>query len=255
MLNGLYVATSGLLAQENRVNSLSNNLANINTTGYKKEKPVFTMYLPRDKRYPQNIIRESLYNKSINSVVRLDDIYTDFQTGTLKETTNPYDLALGNENAFFVVDTPFGLRFTRDGNFTLNNEGVLVNQDGYPVLSSDYINNPEIVIPNDANVTFTEQGEVLIDNLLQNRLYIVSFNNLHNLQKVGRNMYQATNILPEEAENPELKQGFLESSNVNPVGEMVKMIDSLRSFERYQKAIDILDGANDIASNRLGRIS
>jgi len=117
MLNGLYVATSGLVAQENRVNLISNNLSNINTTGYKKDKSVFTMYLPQDKRYPQNIIRDTVYNKSINSVVRLDDIYSDFQIGTLKETGNTFDLALENENAFFVLDTPFGLRFTRDGNF------------------------------------------------------------------------------------------------------------------------------------------
>jgi len=117
MLNGLYVATSGLVAQENRVNLISNNLSNINTTGYKKDKSVFTMYLPQDKRYPQNIIRDTVYNKSINSVVRLDDIYSDFQIGTLKETGNTFDLALENENAFFVLDTPFGLRFTRDGQF------------------------------------------------------------------------------------------------------------------------------------------
>lgn len=255
MLNGLYVATSGLVAQENRVNLISNNLANINTTGYKKDKSVFTMYLPQDKRYPQSIIRDTVYNKSINSVVRLDDIYSDFQIGTLKETTNPYDLALENENAFFALDTPFGIRFTRDGNFSINQDGVLVNKDGFKVLPRNYTDNPEIRIPRDANVAFTEDGDILINNLLQNQLYIVSFNDLHNLQKVGRNMYQAKDMLPQAEENPGLKQGFLETSNINPVSEMVQMIEALRSFESYQKSIQILDGINDVASNRLGRIA
>lgn len=255
MLNGLYVATSGLVAQENRVNLISNNLSNINTTGYKKDKSVFTMYLPQDKRYPQNIIRDTVYNKSINSVVRLDDIYSDFQIGTLKETGNTFDLALENENAFFVLDTPFGLRFTRDGNFSINQDGVLVNKDGFRVLPVNYTENQEIQIPRDAQVTFSENGEILIDNLLQNQLYIVTFNDLHNLQKVGRNMYQAKEMLPEEVNNPGLKQGFLETSNINPVSEMVEMIEALRSFESYQKAIQLLDGVNDLASNRLGRIA
>ena len=255
MLNGLYVATSGLVAQENRVNLISNNLANINTNGYKKDKPVFTMYLPQDKRYPQNIIRDTVYNKSINSVVRLDDIYSDFQLGTIKETGNTFDLALENENAFFVLDTPFGIRFTRDGNFTINKDGFLVNQDGYRVLPSNYTDNPEIQIPRDAKVTFAENGEILIDNLLQNQLYIVNFNNLNNLQKMGNNMFQASDMLPQTENNPGLKQGFLETSNINPVNEMVQMIEALRSFESYQKSIQILDGINDVASNRLGRIA
>jgi flagellar basal-body rod protein FlgG len=255
MLNGLYVATSGLVAQENRVNLISNNLANINTTGYKKDKSVFTMYLPQDKRYPQNIIRDTVYNKSINSVVRLDDIYSDFQIGTIKETGNTFDLALENEKAFFVLDTPFGLRFTRDGNFSINQDGILVNKDGFRVLPVNYTENQEIQIPRDAQVTFSENGEILIDNLLQNQLYIVTFNDLHNLQKMGRNMYQAKEMLPEEADNPGLKQGFLETSNINPVNEMVEMIEALRSFESYQKAIQLLDGVNDLAANRLGRIA
>lgn len=255
MLNGLYVATSGLVAQENRVNTITNNLANVNTTSYKKDQPVFTMYIPDDKRFPQDIIKDTIYNKSINSVVRLDDIYTDFTIGTLKETNNTFDLALENENAFFVLDTPFGLRFTRDGNFTINNEGILVNQDGYPVMPTNYTDNPAIRIPRDAQVTFTENGEVLINNLPQNALYVVQFNNTHNLQKTGRNMYQAANILPEVAQNPGVKQGFLETSNINMVTEMVKMIEALRSFETYQKSIQLLDGTNDIASNRLGRIA
>lgn len=255
MLNGLYVATSGLVAQENRVNLISNNLANINTNGYKKDKPVFTMYLPQDKRYPQSIIRDTVYNKSINSVVRLDDIYSDFQLGTIKETGNTFDLALENKNAFFALDTPFGIRFTRDGNFSINQDGVLVNKDGYNVLPRNYTDNPEIQIPRDAKVTFAENGEILINNLLQNQLYIVTFNDLHNLQKMGNNMFQAKEMLPQTEDNPGLKQGFLETSNINPVNEMVQMIEALRSFESYQKSIQILDGINDVASNRLGRIA
>jgi len=255
MLNGLYVATSGLVAQESRVNTISNNLANINTTGFKKDRPVFSMYMPGDKRWPQSIIKSTVYNKSINSVVKLDDIYSDFSSGSLRETENKLDVALKNKDAFFAVETPFGIRFTRDGHFSLNSDGELVTKDGFHVLSSDYQNNPVITIPQGEELFITENGEILLDDLLQNQLYIVEFPEKHNLQKTGRNLYQAVEMLPVASANPMVSQGYLETSNINPVEEMVKMIDALRSFETYQKVIQTLDGVNEIASNQIGRMA
>jgi len=270
MLNGLYVATSGLVAQESRVNTISNNLANINTTGFKRDRPVFSMYMPGDKRWPQSIIKSTVYNKSINSVVKLDDIYSDFSSGSLRETENKLDVALKNKDAFFAVETSFGIRFTRDGHFSLNSDGELVTKDGFHVLSSDYQNDPVITIPqvgelfiNDSVITIpqdeelfiTENGEILLDDLLQNQLYIVEFPEKHNLQKTGRNLYQAVEMLPVASANPMVSQGYLETSNINPVEEMVKMIDALRSFETYQKVIQTLDSVNEIASNRIGRMA
>ncbi len=134
MQNGLYVATSGLLMQEKRVEVISNNISNINTNGFKKELAVFSDYRPVDKRYPQNWIQKTLYNRTINSSVKLDDNPTDFEMGHLKLTENKFDLALQDPSCFFAVETPWGMRYTRDGEFTLNSDGELVTNQGFNLV-------------------------------------------------------------------------------------------------------------------------
>jgi len=103
MLNGLYVATSGMLMQQKVVDSISNNLANMHTNGYKQDGYTFKNYLVKGKEYPETIIRDSLYNKTINQVVQLDKNFVDFSTGDIKQTGNKFDMALGNPNAFLLL--------------------------------------------------------------------------------------------------------------------------------------------------------
>lgn len=254
MLNGLYTATSGMLQQERRLDVISNNLANINTVGFKKETPTFETYLREGKKFPETIIRESLYNKTINSAVSLAHIGVDFSSGNLKETGKTFDLALSNPNAFFAIDTPFGVKFTRAGNFMLDENRALVTQEGFKVISTNVQNNDGIIIPN-GKVSINEDGQIYVDNLLVDAISIVEFENLENLQKTGYNLFTALNTLPIDADNPGVMQGYLEMSNINPLTEMVNMISSQRAFETYQKVIRTIDTLNDRAANELGKIA
>jgi flagellar basal-body rod protein FlgF len=252
MLNGLYVATSGLMMQNRRVENIANNLANVNTTGYKKDVPVFTEYFPVEKDFPQNFIRTTDYNKAMNSTVKQADNKTDFSMGHLKETGRSMDFALSDPNTFFVVDTPFGIRYTRDGAFIINENRELVTSDGYPVLSNTNDAAPQpVLVPEEFFVS--ETGEILVDGEAIEQFGIAYFENTENLQKVGHNLYAAVGVEPEQAENPGLLQGYLEGSNINAVLEMVRMIDAMRSFETYQKVIQTIDGINGTVINTVGK--
>jgi flagellar basal-body rod protein FlgG len=235
---------------------ISNNLANVITGGYKKDRPAFTEYIPENKeQYPQDIIRNSKYNKTINASVKLDTVSTDFSMGNYKQTGNKLDFAIGNENVFFAVDTPFGIRFTRDGHFSLNEKHEVVTQDGFKVLSGTLQSISGITIQPEDEVTITEKGDIVVNGNKQNTIFLGEFKDLENLQKVGRNLYAAIGTEPKISENPNLKQGFLEMSNVNAVEEMVKMLEASRGYETYQKVIQTIDELNSKASNEIGRLA
>jgi len=254
MLNGLYVAASGMLQMERKLDVLSNNLSNVNTVGYKMDTPTFENYLRKEENFPQDIIRESRYNQTINAVSRLADVATDFSLGNIRQTGNSFDLALSNPDAFFAVDTPFGIKFTKAGNFKIDNDGYLVTQQGYRVLSRNVENNEGIRIPN-GNVSILGNGQITVDGTVVDNLYVVEFEDKSKLQKTGYNLFTAINILPKESDNPGVMQGYLEGSNINPVREMVNMISTHRAFETYQRVIRTMDTLNERAANELGKIA
>ncbi|MDR2885078.1 MAG: flagellar basal-body rod protein FlgF [Deferribacteraceae bacterium] len=253
MENGLYVAASGMLMQQQRMDVISNNMANINTTGFKKELALFSDYRPVDNRNPQNLIQKSYYNRTINSSVKLDDIVTNHEQGHLKQTENKFDVAIIDENNFFAVETPFGVRYTRDGEFTMNSEGELVTRDGFRVMDMD-TDAPIVIPPDHVYMDITNDGTVNIDNAPIGQIAVVRFEDLGALQKMGRNLYTAVGAIPEQAENPTVMQGYVESSNVNPVLEMVNMVEAARAFEMYQKAVQTHDSLDDLAANTIGRM-
>lgn len=255
MLNGLYVATSGMLMQQKRVDLISNNLANASSNGYKKEAATFNQYKPKvDSSYPENVIRNSDYNQTINSTVKLDKVFTDFSSGNIRNTGNKLDLALDSKNTFFAVDTPFGVRFTRDGNFEVDNEGFLVNQNGYRVMGQNPGADQGILMP-EGDFTVSPEGEIYSEGVVQDQVYVAEFDDTQNLQKIGKNLYTAVNTLPADAENPNIMQGSVEGSNVNVMKEMVSMIEAQRGYETYQKVIQTMDELNQQAATTIGRLS
>lgn len=189
---------------------------------------------------------------TMNSGVRLEKFATDFTQGSLEQTLNPLDLALSGKG-FFVVHKPDSetVFYTRDGHFTLNDNGDIVTQAGYFLGS---VNGASIMVDGE-NFVVTPEGLVLVDGEVRDQIEIVDFANLADLRKVGENLYRF-----EERHEPEfieaegrVLQGFLEGSNVNIVNQMVEMITVMRAFEAGARVLSTYDEMLNKAVNEIGR--
>lgn len=267
---GIYSALSGAMAQTMKMDTIANNIANVNTTGFKRDSKVFSEYLTHQEKEPEVIAVprdvasiESFYNQQgvEGSYVDVKGTHTDFSQGSLKPTGNKLDVGLDGRG-FFEIGTPMGVRFSRAGNFTLDGEGRLVTKDGHFVLKAGEEGAP----PESRYIQFTGQGEVNIadngdvyegENLL-GKISVVQTPDGQNLQKIGFNMYaflKGSEGRVERVPNPSMRQGFVETSNVNIVHEMMDMIQTQRVFEGTQKAISAYDSMNDKVSNVIGKVN
>lgn len=175
MQNGYYQATGAMVTQFNRLDVITNNLANVNTIGYKRDDVVIADFErifkeTRDILPLENHTRDAakFLNRTIDRVPQINEIYTDFNVGGLKMTNNPLDVAIGKSDLFLLVDTPNGVRLTKNGALNLDNEGYIVTKEGYRVLPNNYENQPEevrgIQIPQDAPVTIDKDGNIYSNN-------------------------------------------------------------------------------------------
>ncbi len=269
MIPGLYTGASGMKAQLDRMNALSNNLSNVDVTGYKRDISV-------SKAFPQMLLRRTNDNGvykfpfgsadmapvvgTMGSGVEYNESYTVFEQGELQQSNNPFDLALDGKG-FFSIETPNGERYTRNGAFHLSKEGVLVTKEGLPVKGENgiiQIKKNNFVVDKQGNVyqnaTFDGDPQRLVsmeenewENLeLVDRLKVVEFERPRFLKKQGSSMWNTTEETGEAlraalGSGTKVEQGFLENSNVNPVTEMVKMIEVNRAYEANQRTIRTQD--------------
>jgi flagellar basal-body rod protein FlgF len=276
MIRGLYTGASGMAAQQVKLDAISNNLANVDTTGYKRDIAIH-------KSFPELLLRrtsdDGLFLNPLGSGdyapivgkigtgVETNELFTEFGQGSLKQTENNFDFAIDQKSeeanaAFLCVQTPAGERYTRNGNYSLGKEGYLETKDGYPVLGEK---GPIRVKAN--NFLVDKQGRVWVNDKFQddpNRLVgseenawdktvlldtlkLVDFKNQRYLAKQGSSMWAATEesgparIVAQGSERPTIIQGFTEAANVNPVTEMVQMIEVNRAYEANQKSIQSED--------------
>lgn len=241
MIRGLYVAAEGMAARQRAQDAIANNLANLNTTGFKADRPAFETVYERQLYRVQGGQAQPIGPLSAGVVVR--ELYTDFRAGALITTDNPLDVAIDGEG-FFAIQTPQGVRYTRNGAFQLNAQGVLTTREGYPVLS---VNNQPIQIPRNAEVRIGENGAVSANGAPVAQLLIVQGNLLKDAEGYFTGAAQP---LP----NPRVVAGALESSNVNMVREMVSMIELIRAYETNQRAILTHDETLGKAINELAKI-
>lgn len=232
MIKGLYSSSNGMPPMLVRMEVLSNNLANIDTSGFKKDSMFVEMM--KDSGVAPGADAGELTNRL--NVERT----TDFGVGSLNQTKNPLDVAL-QDGGYFVVQTPQGERFTRNGNFTLALDGTLTTHSGYPVLGNEgKIKFPDLQKIAQENVVITKSGEISVGKTEIGKLRIVEFKDQTKLNKVGNAMFLVkpdADALMSEKEFPMVKQGFLEESNVDGIAEMIEMIEISRNFESNQKAI------------------
>ncbi len=246
MLRGLYTSYTGMLNEQYRMDIMSNNLANADTTGFKKEGSTSQAYAEvmavkiKDLRDNPNTPRR-LGNMSLG--VKIGESYTDFSQGSLRDTGNTYDIALGGSGFFNIEFTSkageTSTKYTRDGGFTITKEGYLVTKDGDYVLGE----NGRIQLSTTAGTTvFDRNGDIYQDDRLVASLKISDFEDTNYLTHYGETMWDAKEGAVEiDVEDPDVRQGYLEMSNANVVKEMVNMITISRHYESNQKMLTSFD--------------
>lgn len=244
---GLYLAGAGAMTQQMRLEVVTNNLANVNTAGYRGEKTVFRTELEAAQLTPLppgEIQPLSPYAPPFSTVV-------DFSQGPLQHTGNPLDVAI-NGPGFFSVQTPEGVQYTRQGSFTLDSEGTLVTADGYPVLGDG---GP--ITLEEGRVEISLDGTIYLNGDEAELLAVTVFDDPQVLKKAGNGRFS----LPQGA-NPgdrpddvEISQGYVEMANVSVITAMTEMIETSRMFELYQKVIQTADDADGVSISKVGDVS
>ena len=241
MENTSYIALSRQSALWREMEVVANNMANANTPSYKAEQMMFRDFVVKTKT------DTSPFGRKVDFVQDVG-VLRDTREGPMSQTQAPLDLAIHNEG-YFVVDTPSGPRYTREGHFRLDETGMMVNSAGYPVMQTT--GQPIVFAPNETQITVTGDGTVSTENGVIGKVRVVGFNNEQNLQNAGSGMLM-TNDQPTTIDRPSLVQGMLEQSNVQPVIETTKMMEILRNYEGIQK---LIDGENDRQSSAMKILS
>ncbi len=255
MQTGYYQAAAGMVTQFNRLDLIANNLANVNTSGFKQDDVVIGdfMRLYKESRDELPLADQTkdaakFFNRTLARVPHIVERYTDYSLGNMEKTDNTLDVALSRDNLFFLVKTPQGLRLTRDGSFTTDEEGKLVTKQGYEVLPADYFSSgatiefdgSETAISIDKNGTISTKQSDSTQMAILSKLFVFQPENPNFLKKEGDNLYvyeHESEYKPLEASGA-VRQGFIEKSNVNAVEMMTQLIETNRLVGMYQKAMD-----------------
>lgn len=269
-------------AQQWRMDTVANNLANVNTSGFKKEVAAF-------KAFPELLVRRMEDDGvginpfgshdaapvvgRLGTGVELNELFTNFDQGPLIETSNDFDFALEGKG-FFVVDTPQGERYTRNGSFQLGKEGLILTKEGFPVLGENgpinvKENNFKVdaegriwvngAIGDDPNVLVSREGNQWEDTVLLDTMRVVEFDLDRYLEKQGTSLWRESETsgpatAVEGERRPKVVQGFVETANVDPITEMVNMIEINRAYEASQKVVQAEEQALGTLINQVSRM-
>jgi flagellar basal-body rod protein FlgG len=258
----LWVSKTGLSAQDTNMATISNNLANVNTTGFKRDRAVFQDLLYQIDRQPGGLNTQNSELPSglqLGTGVRIVGTAKQFSQGNLEVTEQPLDLAVDGRGFMQVLQPDGQIAYTRDGQFQLNSNGDIVNPSGYTLEPN--INVPEnattITIGKDGTVTAITDDQSAPQNLGQ--ITLVDFINPQGLQAIGNNLYKATNASGDPTEGEpglaglgSLEQGMVEASNVEVVEELVNMITTQRAYEMNSKVVSATDQMLQFITNNIG---
>lgn len=293
MATGLWTSVSGASAQAQNVDAVANNLANVDTLGFKKDAPTFKEYLATLEREHEtvDIPRGPIKDRDLvpldgkdQSFVVVDGTYTNFRQGHLRVTHVPLDVAMDGPG-FLEVSTPFGVRFTRHGSLKLAMDGRLVTSEGYPVLSAQpgglAGRAPATVQPSQGglgaqggataaldaarfinlrdagtNISITDSGDVYAGDQLVTKLSVAEFRDLKKLRKSGSQLFENPDPanISNDAKATRVRQGVIETSNVNPVEEMTNLIKANRMFEHDLKVMKTYNDLMGRESNDVGKL-
>lgn len=264
MVKGLYTAYTGMVNEQRRLDILSNNLANADTNGYKKEGTTSQTFADELAIKIKDTSDYGLAKKlgTMSMGVHIGETYTDYGQGSFRVTDNNTDFALNGDGFFAVAYTDkegnASVKYTRDGAFIVNTQGYLVTKDGDFVLSMNDARsgnvNGRIQVDPTKEIMVDELGNIYQDDELVGDIGVVDFEDYNYLAKFGENFYdlvEGGNLIESEAT---VEQGTIEASNVNVVAEMVDMITISRAYQAGQKIINAVDATLDKAVNQVGQV-
>ncbi len=223
MDNSIYITLSRQMALFRDLEVSANNLANVSTPGYNTQKLLFSDYLVKDNK------QKDAYANDVST-------YRDTSKGSIRMTDNPFDLAITGPG-YFIVETPYGTRYTKAGNFQIDSQGTLMTPDGYPVLGNDA---GRITIPgNVKRVVINGSGQISGDGNDIGQVGLAEFKDEQQLERMGNTLYN-TKEAAEPAEKSRIVQGGLENSNVSAVSELVRVQEISRSVGNTAKFIETM---------------
>ena len=244
MIKGIYSSASGMQYLRLKQEVTVNNLANVSTTGFKKDG-VFKQKLGDVEKLIKMNAADFVNLEEVDAVI------TNYEQGRFNVTENPFDFAIEGDG-FFAVETQEGIRYTRNGNFLLDSENYLTTTHGYRVLDE----NNETIRFEEGEIFVGDDGSILVDGEIVAALKIADFPSPYNLLKQGDGLFHdiSNTSIPAEFGNYKIKQGMLEDSNVNAIEEMAKLINTIRDFDTNQRSIMAQDQTLDRAINEVGRV-
>ena len=257
MQSGYYNSIGAMVTQFNKLDTVTNNLANLNTAGFKQDKNIVGdfMRLYEEKRnilpLDNNTVEGSkFYNRTMDRVPQVVEQYTDYAQGPIKQTENPLDLAIKSKHNFFLIQNGDQLQLSRNGAFSVNEDGFLVNKNGDYLLGAD---KNKISINTNTRLDIDSDGLIYQNNELSNELFIASVENTKKLTKAGNGNFHIgeQNIYHNDTSGL-IASGHLEQSNVNPIYSMSELIVTNRLLEMSQKAANSqMDDMNNDAINKI----
>ncbi|MHB1697344.1 MAG: flagellar basal-body rod protein FlgF [bacterium] len=255
MNGGSYVVLSGIISEGRKLDMVTNNISNVNTVGYKSSNMLFGEFLsPKAISAMDSGNNKPLVDKAYPITL---NSYVNASQGPVKKTGNRLDFAI-NGDGYFVVQTPDGIKYTRNGVFSLNEDGELVNQEGFPVMGIN--KKPIFLNERGSKVTVTKTGIInLTDPQTNNDFYYgqiltVNFKKPEYLSKYGDTMFSASKDSggPFQNQNPDILQGFVEESNVNEIKGMVQMINISQTYNNMIQVLKSYSQINNTAINTIG---
>jgi flagellar basal-body rod protein FlgF len=239
MENSLFIALSRQMTVRRQLETVANNLANANTAGFKSERLMFVEYLSKsdDGKSQMHFVQDLASARNHNP-------------GKYEKSGNAFDMAIEGPG-FFVVEAPNGeQRYTRDGQFRMDQDGKLITRDGFPVLGDG--DAPILFQPNDVDISVKADGTVSAGEQVRGKLKIVEFENPYRMKKAEGNLYKSQDV-PDDAEKSSVIQGMIEGSNVQPILEITEMMRAMRSYQSAGKFIESEHERQRRAIDRLTR--
>jgi flagellar basal-body rod protein FlgF len=240
-----------MITQRAKMDVVTNDIANMDTVGFKSDEMISRSFsdMLLNKINDPDIVNQRQEVGPLSTGTHIDQVFTDFSPGPLEETDQQTDLALQGDG-FFAVSTPQGVRYTRSGNFTVNSNGYLVTQEGYYVLGQGggnlKVGTGDFSVAGDGTITAGGQSV--------GKLRLVTFQNLTDLRKTGNNLYTTyNNAQPVDATNPDVKQGWQETSNVDMSTVMVDMMSTERNYQSNQQVVKMVDETLDQTVNNIAK--